>query len=117
MYIWTLYKVNYVFIFDFDNRVHFRYQNMLEVLHFPYIESDRYKAAALFTLVWLISFFAYLVSYLPESPAFLTAIPYAVHPLILLCISLIVTLWFQIEVKINVKKQRCLNKTEQILVV
>jgi hypothetical protein len=31
MYIWSMYKVNYVFIFDFDGRDHFRYQNMLEV--------------------------------------------------------------------------------------
>lgn len=32
MLVWTVFRVNYVFIFEFDARNHIRYQHMLEVI-------------------------------------------------------------------------------------
>eukprot|EP01117_Protostelium_nocturnum_P007705 TRINITY_DN2766_c0_g1_i2.p1 TRINITY_DN2766_c0_g1~~TRINITY_DN2766_c0_g1_i2.p1 ORF type:complete len:824 (-),score=249.76 TRINITY_DN2766_c0_g1_i2:620-3091(-) len=87
LYIWTKYRVNYVFIFEFNARSHVRYQNILE-------------KASLVTLIWVSSVFIYVISNTEkERLEFLKAIPVQVHPFLLCLASVITIIVFQIKSK------------------
>mmetsp|Transcript_17783 Transcript_17783/g.24763 ORF Transcript_17783/g.24763 Transcript_17783/m.24763 type:complete len:701 (-) Transcript_17783:238-2340(-) len=87
MYFWTKYRVNYVFIFGFNARQHKRY---------PYILG----AASIFTVVWLFSLSFYIIGATqPRGFGWVGKIPFALHPLILIFISLVLFIQFQINSK------------------
>ncbi|PRP82501.1 hypothetical protein PROFUN_10071 [Planoprotostelium fungivorum] len=100
MYIWTKFRVNYVFIFEvwplfirplkkvqFNARSHARYQNILE-------------SASLFTLIWMGSVFIYIITNTEKDTVpWLRTIPVQIHPFLLCLTTLFVVLFFQLKTR------------------
>lgn len=83
LFMWTKYRINYVFIFDFDSRNHVLFQNILE-------------AASIFTILWITSLLLYLSSTAqPMGFEWLAKIPFQAHPLSLLFVYALVLLVYE----------------------
>eukprot|EP01116_Phalansterium_solitarium_P016469 TRINITY_DN3835_c0_g2_i2.p1 TRINITY_DN3835_c0_g2~~TRINITY_DN3835_c0_g2_i2.p1 ORF type:complete len:838 (+),score=146.43 TRINITY_DN3835_c0_g2_i2:48-2516(+) len=81
--IWTHYKVNYIFIFQLDPRRIVAYQ-------------DVFTAASAFTLWWTLSALLYTMGAIrPPGFGWLGDIPWEVHPLLHMLVSLSVLAYFQ----------------------
>lgn len=83
MYIWTKYKINYAFIFEFNSREHYKYQQILQV-------------AATFTTVW-VNVLALMLLAVNPPPGFLWLkfVPSVAFPAALSILFIVVFLWFQ----------------------
>jgi hypothetical protein len=87
VYLWTKYKVNYVFIFDFNPRRHHRYSSIFE-------------AATLFSVLLVISVLLFLFTMTPSPPPgfeWMRKIPAFMHPLTAIIIFLGTFIVFQFK--------------------
>lgn len=76
IFLWTKFRINYVFIFEFNPRQHIRHQHL-------------WQAASLFTVVAATNmFFYFLSSFKPQGFEWLSLIPWQMWPLSLVALSL-----------------------------
>jgi hypothetical protein len=89
MWMWSKFRVNYIFIFEFDPRRHHRYAGIFE-------------AASVFSVFLISSVTFFLFSQLPSiHPAFqwIKQIPLAVHPLVAFGVMLLFFIGYSIKSK------------------
>jgi hypothetical protein len=106
VYLWTKYKVNYVFIFDFNPRRHHRYSSIFEVYICGYVFIPRVligpftQAATLFSVLLVISVLLFLFTMTPSPPPgfeWMRKIPAFMHPLTAIIIFLGTFIVFQFK--------------------
>eukprot|EP00727_Mastigamoeba_balamuthi_P008795 m51a1_g4538 hypothetical protein (685) ;mRNA; r:40024-43008 len=85
MAVWSRFRVDYSFIFQFDPRNHLPYQSM-------------FKFAAIFTAIWLSFIVLYLIGcYPPTQIEDFRDVPQQIWPLLLVVLSLVAILGYQIK--------------------
>lgn len=106
VYLWTKYKVNYVFIFDFNPRRHHRYSSIFEVYICGNVFIPRFligpftQAATLFSVLLVISVLLFLFTMTPSPPPgfeWMRKIPAFMHPLTAIIIFLGTFIVFQFK--------------------